>query len=889
MSMNRMRATRDRPVLGIEMPGPTTRDINRGSGPQSRAIDASTVDSAVDKTRSMIGSKAGSYSLVSVLGRGGAGTVYLGERADQQYSAKVAIKIVDHAAVQTSLGVRFRAERQILASLNHPNIARLLDAGEIDDGQAYLVMEYVHGESVDRFCDGQQLDIRARLRLFLDICAAVQYAHQNLIVHRDLKPGNILVTAEGVTKLLDFGIAKLLDTGDFRELTQLTQHNDRLLTPEYASPEQILGQVVTTASDVYSLGVVLYQLLCGLRPYEVSGSASRLELERSICASDPARPSAAVKRAIEDRSTEGQPPLQAIAAGRGTSPDRLHKQLQGDIDSIVMRAMRKEPQHRYGSVDQLAADVRRYLANEAVEARQGNWLYYSQRFVRRHMIGVAMSALLISLVIGVAIILSFKNHAIAVALDRATQERERAEKVSDFMLQVFRSASPFVNFGREPTARDLLDQAARGIKADLGQQPEVQAVLLEEMGRSFRQMGLPDRAVGYLQDSLRIQRRLHGSDDARMGLILTELAIVLRETYKFEESDRIFAEALAVSRRSQGQRSYADAKLLVELGRLEMLRSNIQQAGEHFTLALQLMRELRGPTDTEVGAVLVELSNVAVWADDLEQAEKTALAAVEIYKSAPQYHPDRVMADFRLAEILMYRGRISSAAPLFERALAAQRVLYGSNNDIVADTLGSLAQVRIAQNNINDAEKLIREALAMHRQSHSTAGNKIGHLQTLLATVLMRQSKFAEAETLLRDTLDVFAKNLPRDHQYVASAEHYLGESLLATGKLLDAEAILTEAMNRWKRTDAPPWRAARSASALGEVLYKEGRMEDAERYLVGSFRELNKDSHADQDAKKKARERVARFYADRGLSRKFDQLLRDMASAAPVATSAAN
>lgn len=870
--MNRTRAVAGTWVQGNEV-GPTTH-ITRDTGPHSRALDGPAADGIPGRGRSMIGSSVGRYSLVSVLGRGGAGTVYLGERADQQYSAKVAIKVVEHSAVQTSLGARFRAERQILASLNHPNIARLLDAGETDDGQAYLVMEYVQGEALDRFCDAQRLDIRARLRLFLDICAAVQYAHQNLIVHRDLKPGNILVTSEGVPKLLDFGIAKLLDTGDFRELTQLTQHNDRLLTPDYASPEQIIGQAVTTASDVYSLGVVLYQLLCGVRPYDVPSSASRLELERSICIADPARPSAAVKRAMEDESKEGQSSIVSIADVRGTSPDRLRRQLQGDIDSIVMRALRKESQHRYGSVDQLAGDIRRHLANEPVDARQGNWLYYSQRFVRRHRLGVAMSALFVFLVIGAAVVLSFKNHAIAVALDRATQERERAEKVSDFMLQVFRSASPFVNFGREPTARDLLDQAARGIQSDLTQQPEVQAVLLEEMGRSYSQMGLPDRAVKYLRDSLRLQRRLHGSDDARMGLILTELAIALREMSRFEESDRVFAEALAVSRRSEGQRSYADAKLLVELGRLEMLRSNIQQAREQFTVALELLRELRGPTDTEIGAVLVELSNVAVWADDLEQAEKTALAAVEIYKSAPQYHPDRVMADFRLAEILMYRGRIASAAPLFERSLAAQRVLYGSHNDIVAYTLGSLAQVRIAQNDLTDAEKLIREALAMHRESGGAAGNKIGHLQTLLATVLMRQSRFPEAERLLRDTLDILAKDLPRDHQYVSSAEHYLGETLLAMGKLADAEATLTAAVDRWKRSDAPTWRAARSASALGEVLYKEGRMKDAEQYLVTSFRELSADPHADQDAKKKARERVERFYVARGEPQKLHELL---------------
>src|SRR5690606_6483194 len=217
----------------------------------------------------------------------------------------------------------FRAERQILASLNHANISRLLDAGETEEGQPYLVMEYVHGEPVDHYCDTRQLDLQARLQLFLEICNAVQYAHQNLIVHRDLKPANILVTSEGVPKLLDFGIAKLLDAGDAAAVLALTRMNDRLLTPEYASPEQILGRTVTTASDVYALGVVLYELLTGLRPYTVPASASQLELERSICVTDPQRPSAAVKRAMESAPLEGQSEMQAIAAARRLSPEKL--------------------------------------------------------------------------------------------------------------------------------------------------------------------------------------------------------------------------------------------------------------------------------------------------------------------------------------------------------------------------------------------------------------------------------------------------------------------------------------------------------------------------------------------------------------------------------------
>jgi serine/threonine protein kinase/TolA-binding protein len=876
------RETSGDPTLREELLGLLAGNKPR-TGPMSRALSGG-VDTTRDKRRALVGRIVGNYQLVSVLGHGGAGTVYLGERADRQYSGQVAVKIVDHTAVQANLGMRFRAERQILASLNHPNIARLVDAGETEDGQPYLVMEYVHGETLDRYCDGKHLDIRARLRLFLDICAAVHYAHQNLIVHRDLKPGNILVTAEGVPKLLDFGIAKLLDAGDVPEAAELTRFNDRLLTPEYASPEQILGGTVTTASDVYSLGIVLYQLLCGLRPYDVPASLSQLELERSICVADPPRPSIAVVNAMEAGPTEGQSSIQAVAQARDVSADRLHRELLGDIDSIVMRALRKEPQHRYSSVEQLVLDIRRYLSNEPVQARQGNWLYYSQRFVRRHTAGVAAGAGFLVFVIGVAIVMSIQRQTIAGALDRAMQDRQRAEKVSEFMLNVFTATDPFINLGKEPTARDLLDRAAGRIQSDLDQQPDVHARLLEAIGRSFRRLGQPDRAVAYLQDSLRIQRRLGAGADSRLGSILTELAIALREAGKFEESDRVFAEALDASRHSQDQRSEAHAQLLVDLGRLEMLRSNTQQARDHLTIALALMRELRGPEDPEVGAILADLSNVLVWSDDLEQAEQAARAAVDIYKSVSEFHPDRVMADYRLGEILLYRGRASEAAPLLERALAAQRRLYGSTNGTVADTLGSLAQVRLAQNNIHDAEQLIREAIAAYRNSGSTAGHKIGYLQTMLATILLKRSKFEEAESLLRESLDLFAKHLPPDHQYVASAEHYLGESLLATGKLNEAEAMFTAAMNRWKRTNAPTWRSARSASALGEVLYRQGRAQDAERYLVASYRELSADAGADPDARNRARERIVQFYTDRGERPKLDELLRQIAAARATA-----
>ncbi len=492
-------------------------DHGKRTSPLTHALGAALDTTTRDRRHALLGSIVGNYRLTQVLGHGGTGTVYLGERADRQYSAQVAVKIVDSATVHPTLGSRLRAERQILASLNHQNIAKLLDAGEIEDGRPYLVMEYVHGQPVDQYADQAQLDLRQRLELFLEICSAVQYAHQNLIVHRDLKPANILVTAEGSAKLLDFGIAKLLDVSEHASIAALTRLNDRLLTPEYASPEQILGRVVTTVSDVYALGVVLYELLTGLRPYVVPVPASQLELERSICVTDPLRPSAAVRRAMESDQKTAPSPIAALAAARGLPADRLQRRLLGDLDAIVMRAMRKEAHLRYGSVEQFMADIRHYLNREPVQARQGNWLYYSSRFVRRNAFGASATAASALFLIAFAIVMSVQRQHIAEERDRATQESERAERVSDFMLRVFTAADPFENAGKQMTASELLDQAASSIHGELNQQPEVRARLLEAIGRAYRRQSQPERAVAYLEESLRIRRQAGLPEDPPGG------------------------------------------------------------------------------------------------------------------------------------------------------------------------------------------------------------------------------------------------------------------------------------------------------------------------------------------------------------------------------------
>jgi serine/threonine protein kinase len=845
----------------------------------TNALGAAIEHSGRDHRAALLGRVLGNYRLTSVVGHGGTGTVYLAERADRQYSAQVAVKVVDSAHLYGDLNLRFRAERQILASLNHPNIARLMDAGETPEGQPYLVMEYIHGEPLDRYCDRKNLSLGDRLKLFLDICSAVQYAHQNLIVHRDLKPANILVTATGTPKLLDFGIAKLLDPGEAETNLALTRMSDRLLTPEYASPEQILGRAVTTSADVYALGVILYELMTGLRPFSVPASASQLELERSICVTDPMRPSVAVRRTPGSETTD----VAALAEARGLSVDRLSRKLDGDIDAIVMRALRKEVQSRYASVEQLAADVRRFLHSEPVQARQGNWAYYSQRFVRRHAFGVSAGAVFAAFIIAFAITMSVQRQRVAAERDRAEQESARAETVSDFMLDVFAASEPFTSAGREITARELLDRAGSRIRGDLTQAPEVRARLLEAIGLAYRRQNEFDQAITFLGEALHLRRQASDGGGFRQASTLAQLATALRQTGDLEGADRTFKEALAVARQHRHDQSPEYAALLTDLGRVQLMSGNLPAARKYFEESLRLTREVLGPGTREVASVLLELSTVFLWSDDLPGAERFAREGVAIYRTAlPELHPDRVLAETRLADCLLAQTRLDEAAPLYTKSLEAQKKLYGGRSQQVADVLDSLSKIRKAQGLLAEAEEYAREAVGIQVEALGPEHFMTAYFRTALAAVLLNRKQYPQAEEELRTALTVYAKTLPPDHQYIAWSEHILGEVLLATNRLPDAEATLTASMNRWKRVNSTEWRSARSASALGEALYRQGRVKAAEPYLVDSYRVLSADKSSDRDAVAKARERVVRFYTDRGQP---DKLEAALAASSPAST----
>jgi serine/threonine protein kinase len=488
------------------------------------------------------GARVGPYRILGEAGQGGMGTVFLAER-DEPYRQRVALKIARGAlALDGHLLRRFGEERQILAGLQHPHIAQLLDGGVTEEGLPWLAMEYVQGEPIDRYCAVRALGLEARLGIFLAVCDAVQFAHQHLVVHRDLKPSNILVTPEGQVKLLDFGIAKVLEVApdSAADREALTRTGVRVLTPEYASPEQIRSEPVTVRSDVYSLGVLLYELLAGRRPYRLTGRTP-LEVERAVLEQEPERPSAVA----------GAP--------------RLRRRLRGDLDTIVLTALRKEPARRYQSVDRLATDLRRYLEGRPVTARPDTWRYRAAKFARRHRLRLAAAALvMLSLVGGLA--------GTAWQARAASHEAAKQREVKDFLIGLFQVSDPEQSRGREINARELLERGTRRADSALARSPELQSELLHVLGVIHRELGLYGRADTLLERAVRLSRSVHGEQSADLAARLTDWASVLIRQSRLESADSALQSALLIRRREFGRADSSVAATLRVFGDLEARR-----------------------------------------------------------------------------------------------------------------------------------------------------------------------------------------------------------------------------------------------------------------------------------------------------------------------------
>ncbi len=731
--------------------------------------------------------RIGPYEVLGELGEGGLAKVYLAERADEQFKMRVAIKVVKRGMDTADILRRLRQERQILASLDHPHIARIFDGGTTDDGLPYFVMEHIEGSPVDEYCDRRKLSVRERLELFRAACSAVHCAHQSLVIHRDIKPSNLLVTEDGVPKLLDFGIAKLLDSESSAQTVAHTAAGLRLLTPEYASPEQVRGQPLTTATDVYSLGALLYRLLTGHRPHRFTSSRPA-EIERVVCETEPERPSAAVRRGVELPAAGDAVTPEEIGGGRGESPDRLSRHLAGDLDNIVRMAMRKDPQRRYASVEQLAEDVERHLKSLPVLARQDSLAYRTAKFVRRHRGGVAAAVLVSLALIGGIVTTTWQAQVARTERAKAERHLERAEQVSDFLVDLFEISDPDEARGNQVTAREILDQGAGRIRRELPEQPELKADLMSTMGRVYLNLGLYDRAVSLSEEALEDRQRALGEDHDEVARSLTQVGHGLFEKGEYEAAEEHLRRALTIQRPAPDAES---PDLATTLGRLAAVRAaegEAEDAERLFARALEMRRSLFGDDHAEVAA-----------------------------------------ARDNLAELYFKLGRWQEAGELFGQVLEARRRLLGDDHPDVAGSLNNLAAARKALGDHEAAEELYRQSIELRREllgdDHPDVAMSLNNLAVLLQTM----ARDAEAVPLFRQALAINREVRGARHDVVAANLNNLASSLKALGENREAEELylLSLEIKRELFGDEHP-RVTLSLFKLGSFYAGLGRPQDA-------------------------------------------------------------
>ena len=800
-------------------------------GADGHAAPESPEDAAVDLT----GERIGPYRILRSLGRGGMGEVFLAERADEQFQQQVAIKLVRRGLLSRHVQGRLKLERQILATLDHPNIARLFDGGTTTDGTPYIVMEYVDGEPIDIYCDSRGLSIEQRLRLFQVVCSAVHRAHQNLIVHRDLKPSNILVARDGTPKLLDFGIAKLLDDRQMMHTMAVTQADYRVLTPDHASPEQIRGDPITTASDTYVLGVVLYELLCGCKPFTLKGN--RLgDLERAICEETPPLPSVVVQ-AREDSS--------GIARQRGTTPARLRRELAGDLDNVVLMAMRKEAERRYSSVEQFAAEIARHLDGMPVLARADAWSYRAGKFLKRHALVAGLAAAFVALLIGFSITTYVQSGRIAEERDvaqvqraRAQTAQRRAEEVSEFLIDSFRLADPSHARGKEITAREILDTGAARITNELGTQPDLQATLLDTIGSVYLSLDLPADAQPLIEQGLAVRRKLYGEQHLDVAHSLYSLNRVYEKKGDLDTAERLALDGLAIDTQLTGADSLETAGSLCRLGVLQAAKGDLSSAERNLNECMRIRIAQLGPNHELVTVPLDNLGRLALDRRDFATAERLFRQAVEIdVRNHRENHPQYVRHLHNLAATLHGQNDLDAAEPLYRQTIDLYRQILGPEHSETVDAMANLGRLLEDRGRYDEAQQIYAKALAASRKAHPKPHVDVANLLSDLGRLALLRKQYAEAEQRLREALQIYRATLPPGHSHTAGALTNLGRSLLELNRPKDAEATLQAALDEWSKslgTASPLYALARAF--LGRSWAMQGRFAEAEPALLESY-----------------------------------------------------
>jgi eukaryotic-like serine/threonine-protein kinase len=778
----------------------------------------------------------GPYRLIRKLGEGGMGQVWLAEQT-APVRRQVALKLIRTGADDKAVLQRFQSERQSLAIMDHPSIAKVLDAGATPDGQPYFVMEYVQGVSITNYCDQHQLKIRDRLELFIKVCDGVLHAHQKAIIHRDLKPANILVVevdGKSTPRIIDFGLAKAIGPQAAGE-TVFTQAGGFVGTPAYMSPEQADPRVtdLDTRTDVYSLGVVLYELLTGSLPFDPKQWQEQPldEVLRQLREQDPPRPSTKVETEKESST--------AAAAMRGTEPKQLATLLHGDLDWITMKALEKDRTRRYGTPSELAADITHYLNNQPVAARPASTSYRLRKYVHRHSVAVAVAAAFVLLLAGVAVLQ-------AVQLRRTTRERDRANRITEFMTGMFKQSSPSEARGNSVTAREILDKASKEIDTGLTNDPELRAQMMYVMGVVYDNLGLYPRAQVLLQQAIEIQKHVLGPEHPDTLRSRSNLAKVLMDEGHFDEAEKLERRTLADERRLLGPE---DPLTLETTGTLAL----IVQGEGHFDEGEKLAREVievatrrLGPESALVLASMNALSN-ALWSQNrYAESEGVCRQLLDIERrTLGPDHPQTLRAMSNLALAIQAQGRGTEAEPMYREALTACQRVLGPEHPLTTHVMFNLAGLLFIERRLTDAEKLYREVWAIQSRTIGPEHPDTLNSKSELADDLFIQGRVREAEKLQRETLATRLLVLGPENPRTLASQGALARTLIKEGHYVEGEKLARETFEVEIRIQGPQHLGTVFAlQQLVAALAYGGRSAEASK-LVHDVMERGQDSNS--------------------------------------------
>lgn len=764
----------------------------------------------VDEPHPLIGKHIGPYLVEDEIGFGGMGIVFVGKRDDNEFEQKVAIKILKQGLSTKYIVKRFENERQILANLQHPNIARLFDGGKTSDGLPYLIMEYIEGLPITDYCDENKLNTKQRLELFKTVCFAVHYAHQNLIVHRDLKPGNILVTKEGRVKLLDFGIAKLLDEAIESDNIKLTQTKMWNLTPDYASPEQIKGETITTQSDIYSLGVLLYEIISGEPPYKFVNTTP-LGISKSIDETNIIKPSERIRQTTnsELRSEQNKNEIQ-----------KKIKLLKGDLDNIILKAMHKDPNQRYASVQGLINDLDRYFNGMPVNAREDTYLYRFSKFVQRHKVGAALFILFNIILISSISAIIYQGSIAAKERDKANLEVAKTESVNNFLQEMLSSADP-TEIGKDTKVYDVIKKASEEVNAGFKDQPGIEAAVRKTLGKTLTNLGEFDQAKPHLEKSLELNEKVYGKESYQAGESLHELALYYDWLGDLNKADSLYHKSIIV---------------------------------------------LRGDTETPPRSLSSAINDYAIVKQEQDKYQESLILLKEAYKIAYKNFgsKDRDIASIANNLGLSFEGvkELDSAKIYYEKSLEMYLELYGPNRPEVSTIYNNLAYIFIAKEDYKSAHEHFIKSLELKKKSWGEKHSMVGFAYMNLGALEYTMKMYDSANNNLLNSLENFKTSINENHIWLGLAYFWYAKNLIEFSKLDEAENYINKALKIYYKNYPHEHINIISANAeLGVIYLLKKNYLKAEKLLLTGYEKIKELKGADNFNTIRMLEYVLKFY----------------------------